>query len=158
MTTATDDKEFVSPHARFRRSNIHLASLAMSALLVIFMVSVLGLRYVVGEGGMVWIRQSIWFVLLFYLNFQLLETCRRPSTDMRGFAIDSAIAIVVVMLGFAFFLLAIFVDWFRAFGAEERSILWQCTAFGATDVIWGVMISLRIAFSGKEREEFRGQR
>lgn len=156
--TATDDKVLVSPHASFRRSNVHLVSLAMTALLIIFMVAVLGLRYVFGDAGMAWIRQSVWIILLIYLNFQLLETCRRPSTDMRGFAIDSALAIVAVLLGLAFFLLAIFVDWFKAFGTEERSILWQCTAFGVTDIVWGVMISLRIAFSGKEREEFRASR
>lgn len=142
----------------FRRSNIHLASLVLSGLLILFMFAVLFIRPVVGAGGMAWLQSNFWWMMLLFLNVQLWETSQRPSTDMQGFAVDSFLAILSVLVGLGFFLLYSFsqIGWITSAGEEERAVILQGTLFSATDVVWGILVSLRIAFSGKEREEYRG--
>jgi hypothetical protein len=84
----------------------------------------------------------------------MLETCRRNSNDLRGFFFDSGYAIIAIMVPIGFFVWDKASNTFRL-PAEELQIMIQCMAWGLTDLIWGLLISMRIAFAGKEREEFR---
>mgnify|MGYP001615036035 CR=1 FL=1 len=136
------------------KGKVHFAARLTSLIVLVFMTSVLFARPTVGDEAMVTIQDYLWIAMVAFLNFQLLETCRRQATDFWGFVADSGLALLGLIGGLAYFLLRWTENqWFAGYQAEEDWIIAQTTAWVATDLIWGALISLRIAFAPKERDE-----
>jgi hypothetical protein len=134
---------------------IHLLARVLTlALVLLEILDALAIRNIFGDRAVAFVNQWLWLAMCFYINIQLLETCRRNSNDLRGFFFDSGYAIIAIMVPIGFFVWDKASNTFRL-PAEELQIMIQCMAWGLTDLIWGLLISMRIAFAGKEREEFR---
>lgn len=125
-------------------------------LIVLEFATALFLRDIVGDAAMVWLAEWIWLVLAVYLAIEFLDVADRDSTDWWGFAADNAAAFVGVVLTIVLLLLHYVEQRGFVLLNQEWHIMLKCLVFGAIDLGVGLILALRIAFAGKEREEIRG--
>jgi len=127
----------------------------LTIVLVLFEVSLIYSRALLGDYEMAFLMHWIWLILLVYLNFQLLETTLRSSTNQLGFFEDNGLALLAVIAAIILFSLYFAdVNLLKRWRREEVEVLSACFLYGLTDFVWGIMIAQRIAFAGKEREEW----
>jgi hypothetical protein len=127
----------------------HEAAWVSTLMLIAFMALVPFLRNIIGSAAMAWLADSIWFFLLVYLNVQFWETSSRNPTAVKEYFVDNSLALGGVVVGIILMVL----PWFWQKPGEEWSLIIQCTLFGLSDLMWGLLVSQRIAFAGKERDE-----
>lgn len=122
-------------------------------LKIALMFATMYMRHVLDDGGMQVVDHTLWLFFVVYMNIQLWAIFQRETTKTGQFFVDNALALVGLGVGGIILFLMLFVPWFKDYGHEEFSIVLQCTLWGGTDFLWGILLSQRIAFSGKERQE-----
>lgn len=136
-----------------------LADLAkvLSVLLTLFMLSITispFLPFSIDSDGRLAAHVKDWLFLIFgpYIAIQLHETSQRISSDVGDFLMDNGLALLAFIVGVVTFILL----WLRpgyTLTPDQFHIMLQCTMWSFIDFLYGVIITLRIAFAGKEREE-----
>ena len=104
------------------------------------------------------IKEWIWVALLYYLSIQTLETAQRQFTDLWDYIKDNFLALGPIFVSLAVFAITIY----RLIALHEQTldynqffVLAQCTAFGAFDLFFGLVLSQVIAGAPRLREEIR---
>jgi hypothetical protein len=97
-------------------------------------------------------KEWLFVVIFIYLTIQFDETARRSSTNMVGFIKDNGLALACIFVGFGAFLAWSFHPTYKL-TYDQFHIMLQCMIAAGFDFYYGVIISQRIAFAGKEREE-----
>ena len=129
------------------------ASRAASTMLILFMIALPFLGGL-GEDVLIWIAILMSFPLGAFIAIEFLETNNRDITDEAGFLADNGLAILAVIIGVLTLGLWIFhVSGYGDMTLIQLIIEFACLFFAAIDLTFGLLFSLRIAGSGKQRVE-----
>ena len=125
--------------------------------LVLFMLGIAASPYfpfTIDQSGYItaYIKQWLFIILYIYLAIEFNETATRSSTDIWAFIKDNGLALIAIFVGFGSLLLLMLLPGYRL-TPDQLHIMLQCLAAVAFDFFYGVVISQRIAFAGKERDE-----
>jgi hypothetical protein len=118
-----------------------LARVLTLALVLLEILDALAIRNIFGDRAVAFVNQWLWLAMCFYINIQLLETCRRNSNDLRGFFFDSGYAIIAIMVPIGFFVWDKASNTFRL-PAEELQIMIQCMAWMPSQSLSSSVISV----------------
>ncbi|PIR83762.1 hypothetical protein COU18_03770 [Candidatus Kaiserbacteria bacterium CG10_big_fil_rev_8_21_14_0_10_51_14] len=149
-------------YGRRSKGDMHRAARLSTLVLIVLMIGTPYLRLLIGDDGMHWTALLVWIVVfVLYYNFQTWETVEREISDRRGYLADSAGAIAGLLVSgimlALWMVVAIFdVAIFEPLRFEEIQILGMLIVANTMDLVWGILISQRIAGSQKERDESQG--
>ena len=120
-----------------------------SILMILFITAVPYLHLIDRSGaGMASIRDWFYVAVYFYLTIETFETANRQSNDMASFIADNVLALAGFIWGIVEFVL-----WRTTWTYDQWQLMFQSTLALGFDFAFGIILALRIAFAGKEREE-----
>jgi hypothetical protein len=127
-------------------------SIFTTILVIVFEVVFLGpLRFVFDPPQWAAINEWVWAALLAYLSIEFLDTADRDSSNWKTFALDSGLALISCGVAGTLMILHYAVP-AAQMGDAQWQVLLKFLCFTFVDLALGAILSLRIAFAGKERE------
>jgi hypothetical protein len=146
MATATAKAKVV-------RGKTHVALARWATIWMILFMLLVSSGLIDPNGTLIANAKEWLFVMLGpYVVISFHETSTRDSTDLMGFVVDNVLAFLAFFVGTGIFIAVVARPSFTL-SYDQAHILLQCTTWVGIDFFYGIVLSFRIAFAGRERKE-----